>query len=61
MINANLAEIAKKSGFRLKGEIIWHQKGTRLRPYGYPFVFVPNIIHHNILVLRKEVTSDDKR
>ena len=26
----------------------------RLRPYGYPRAFVPNIVHQHILVLRKE-------
>lgn len=54
MTSARLADIAEGEGFVLKGEIIWHQNGTRLRPYGYPFVFVPNIIHHNILIFRKE-------
>jgi DNA modification methylase len=54
-MGARLAEIANKENFTLKGEIVWEQKGTRLRPYGYPFVFVPNIIHHNILIFRKEV------
>jgi DNA modification methylase len=40
--------------FHLKGEIIWHQSGSRLRPYGYPYAFVPNIAHQTIVVLRKE-------
>ena len=37
-----------------KGDLIWYQAGTRLRPYGYPRAFVPNIVHQHILVLRKE-------
>lgn len=57
MITAHLSEIAREKGFTLKGEIVWHQNGTRLRPYGYPFVFVPNIIHHNILIFRKEINK----
>ena len=36
-----------------KGDIVWYQAGTRLRPYGYPRSFVPNIAHQHILVLRK--------
>ncbi len=40
--------------FFLKGEIIWYQAGSRLRPYGYPYAFVPNIAHQTIVVLRKE-------
>lgn len=45
-----------KSTYRLclKGEIIWYQSGSRLRPYGYPYAFVPNIAHQTILILRKE-------
>jgi hypothetical protein len=37
-----------------KGDLIWYQAGTRLRPYGYPHAFVPNIVHQHILVLRSE-------
>ncbi len=54
LVNQDLAKIAQSCGFTLKGEIIWYQNGIRLRPYGYPFSYVPNIIHHNILILRKE-------
>ena len=44
----------RRSGFVPKGDLIWYQAGTRLRPYGYPRAFVPNIVHQHILVLRKE-------
>ena len=49
---ADLAARAEKVGFVTKGDLIWHQAGTRLRPYGYPRGFVPNIVHQHILVLR---------
>jgi DNA modification methylase len=51
---ADLAARAASVGFVPKGDVIWYQAGTRLRPYGYPKVFVPNIAHQHILVLRKE-------
>ncbi len=51
---ADLAARASSVGFVVKGDLIWYQAGTRLRPYGYPKVFVPNIAHQHILVLRKE-------
>jgi hypothetical protein len=41
------------AGFVAKGDIAWYQAGTRLRPYGYPRAFVPNIAHQHIVVLRK--------
>ena len=49
---ADLAARATVAGFTTKGDLIWYQAGTRLRPYGYPKAFVPNIAHQHILVLR---------
>jgi DNA modification methylase len=50
---ADLAARADAVGLTPKGDIIWYQAGTRLRPYGYPRTFVPNIAHQHIVVLRK--------
>jgi DNA modification methylase len=54
---ADLAARASDAGFIVKGDLIWYQAGTRLRPYGYPKAFVPNIAHQHILVLRKETAK----
>ena len=54
---SDLAARAEKVGFVTKGDLIWYQAGTRLRPYGYPRSFVPNIVHQHILVLRAEATA----
>jgi DNA modification methylase len=54
---ADLAARASAAGFVVKGDLIWYQAGTRLRPYGYPKAFVPNIAHQHILVLRKETAK----
>ncbi|MBC7325353.1 MAG: RsmD family RNA methyltransferase, partial [Moorella sp. (in: Bacteria)] len=51
--HADIARQAREHGFLPKGDIIWYQAGTRLRPYGYPHAFVPNIVHQHILVLQK--------
>ena len=51
--HVDLARRAKQCGFIPKGEIIWYQAGTRLRPYGYPFAYIPNIAHQYIVVLHK--------
>ncbi len=50
---ADLAARAAIAGLVPKGDIAWYQAGTRLRPYGYPRSFVPNIAHQHIVVLRK--------
>ena len=49
---ADLAARADRAGLVPKGDLIWYQAGSRLRPYGYPRSFVPNIVHQHILVLR---------
>jgi DNA modification methylase len=54
---ADLAARADAVGLVPKGDIAWYQAGTRLRPYGYPRSFVPNIAHQHIVVLRKAPTT----
>ncbi len=51
--HADVARRAQQQGFIPKGDVVWYQAGTRLRPYGYPFAYVPNIVHQHILVLQK--------
>ncbi|GCE47961.1 DNA methylase [Thermosporothrix hazakensis] len=51
--HVDLARRARRYGFIPKGEIIWYQVGTRLRPYGYPVAYIPNIAHQYIVVLYK--------
>ncbi|MFP5341725.1 MAG: DNA methyltransferase [Candidatus Limnocylindria bacterium] len=53
-VGSDLAARADAVGLVPKGDIIWHQAGTRLRPYGYPRAFVPNITHQHVLVFRRE-------
>jgi DNA modification methylase len=55
---ADLAARASGAGLVPKGDLIWYQAGTRLRPYGYPRAFVPNIAHQHIVVLRRDPSRD---
>ncbi len=60
-VGSDLAARAEAVGLVPKGDIIWHQAGTRLRPYGYPRAFVPNIAHQHILVFRREPAEGHSR
>jgi DNA modification methylase len=51
---AELAARAARSGLVPKGDLVWYQAGTRLRPYGYPRAFVPNIAHQHVVILRRQ-------
>ena len=59
--HVDLAQRAASVGFIPKGEIIWYQAGTKLRPYGYPYSFVPNIIHQNIVILQRPRSGRSKK
>jgi DNA modification methylase len=58
---AELADRATRAGLVQKGDLVWYQAGTRLRPYGYPRAFVPNIAHQHIVVLRREPERPGRR
>jgi len=51
--HVDLARRARSVGFVPKGEIIWYQAGTKLRPYGYPYSYVPNIAHQYVVILQR--------
>lgn len=51
---SDLAARASAAGLVAKGDLVWYQAGTRLRPYGYPRAFVPNIAHQHIVIMRRE-------
>jgi len=53
MVNADLAKEAREVGFTLKGEKMWSPVGAPLRPYGYPYSYVPNLIHQHIIIFQK--------
>jgi DNA modification methylase len=55
--HADVARRAESEGFVTKGEKVWYQAGTRLRPYGYPFAYIPNIAHQHIVIFQKPKAS----
>ncbi|MCF8308963.1 MAG: hypothetical protein K9I68_08150 [Bacteroidales bacterium] len=51
--HADLAKkIEKKNNFKLKGIRILYQRHKSIYPYGYPFSFVPNVHHQNVLIFQ---------
>ena len=53
-LTPHFAAAAENAGFVIKGEKIWENKGEKLRPYGYPSSYVPNIVHYTILIFQKK-------
>lgn len=55
IFHADLArEIEKISPFKLKGIKILYQRHKSIYPYGYPFSFVPNVHHQNVLIFQNQ-------
>lgn len=65
LLTADVAEILKRSGFVLKGEIIWYDVSKKLHLYGINYSWIPSIVHQFILVFRKEsgnkLTEEQKK
>jgi len=56
----HVAERIERGGYVLKGIKVWYGTGARVRPYGYPNAYVPNIVHQNIVIFRKEKPAKAK-
>ena len=57
----HIAERIERRGYVLKGIKVWYGTGARIRPYGYPNAYVPNIVHQNIVIFRKEPPTRPKK
>jgi hypothetical protein len=49
-------DVAKKLSelYVLKDEKVWIQDKIGLAPYGYPYSWVSNILHHYCIILQKK-------
>ncbi len=59
ILSADLANsISTIEGFNLKANLIWFDQSKSLHVYGYPYSFVPSMIHQNVLIFKKEIDED---
>ena len=59
ILSAELANVISKiKGFVLKANLIWFDNSKSLHVYGYPYAFIPSMIHQNILIFKKEDLLD---
>jgi len=61
ILSAELAnKVSEIECLTLKANLIWYDVSKSLHVYGYPFSFVPSMIHQNILIFKKESGSKDE-
>ncbi len=53
-LSADLAGALGSTGLTLKADLVWYDPTKSLHVYGYPFAFVPSMVHQHVLVLRAE-------
>jgi DNA modification methylase len=54
MLSAELASRIEDAGYTMKANLVWYDPSKDLHVYGYPFSFVPSMVHQNILVFCNE-------
>jgi len=59
--SSSIVEVIRKAGFQWKGKITWYQAGAKLRPYGVPYSYVPNITDQKILIFRNSTKIGRER
>ena len=58
-LSADLAKaIADAAPVTLKATLVWYDPTKDLHVYGYPFSFVPSMVHQNVLVFRVDEGDD---
>ncbi|MEZ3145725.1 DNA methyltransferase [Halobaculum sp. MBLA0143] len=51
-LSADLGNALEEVGYTLKANLVWYDSSKELHVYGYPFSFVPSMVHQNVLVLK---------
>jgi DNA modification methylase len=52
-LSADLARALSETQLVLKANLVWYDPSKELHVFGYPYAFVPSMVHQNILVFRK--------
>ncbi|MDF9746056.1 DNA methyltransferase [Natrinema salsiterrestre] len=61
-LSADLARaIESNAPLTLAANLIWYDPSKDLHVYGYPFSFVPSMVHQNVLVFRLEDDAADEQ
>lgn len=53
LFHADIARAMHERGYVLQAMNVLYQRHKRVFPYGYPYAYVPNVHHQNIVILRK--------
>ena len=52
-LSSMLAKVLLDLGYHFENEIIWYAPDKALHVFGYPFSYIPSVVHQSILVFKK--------
>ncbi len=53
LLSNMLADTLTEIGYKFQQELIWYAPDKALHVFGYPFSYIPSVVHQSILVFRK--------
>ncbi|MHA1977381.1 MAG: DNA methyltransferase [Candidatus Hodarchaeales archaeon] len=53
LLASSLAEILMALGYRFREEIVWYAPDKALHIFGYPYSYIPSVVHQSILIFEK--------
>jgi DNA modification methylase len=53
LLSSSLAEILLSLGYHFREEIIWYAPDKALHIFGYPYSYIPSVVHQSILIFDK--------
>ena len=53
LLSSVLADILLAIGYKFKEEIVWYAPDKALHVFGYPYSYIPSVVHQDILVFKK--------
>jgi DNA modification methylase len=53
LFHADIVRALEAHGYVLQAMNVLYQRHKRVFPYGYPYAYVPNVHHQNVVILRK--------
>lgn len=53
LLTSMLTKVLMSIGYQFKNEIVWYSPDKSLHVFGYPFSYIPSVVHQSILVFKK--------
>lgn len=54
MLTSSLANVLLEIGYEFDQEIVWYSPDKALHVFGYPFSYIPSVVHQSILIFKKK-------